>query len=136
MPIGISRTNTSATVYASPFRGKVDHTGQFKIDASALTSREVDADGVLKPGVTFNVVTGLLPTAAGQKVGVVYEPIKLGANLAAVQAITGADDPQIALGLIGVLNRDIMEDNLGSAVSANEIAALDGAGSRLFLLLT
>ncbi len=136
MPIGITRTNTSALVYASPFRGKVEHFAQVKIDASALTSREVDADGVLKPGVTFNIATGLLPTAAGQKVGVTHEAIKLGASLAAVQAITGADDPQVGLAVYGILNRDIMEDNLGSAVSAAEIAALDGAGSRLFLLTT
>lgn len=133
MPISITSTS-GGTAYASPFVGRIDHFVTIEVDASALTSREVDADGYLKPGVTFNLATGLLPTAAGQKVGVVHEPIKLGASLAAVQAIT--NDPPVALGVIGVLNRDIMEDNMGSAVSANEIAALDGAGSRLVLGLT
>lgn len=130
MPISVTKT-AGGTTYASPFIGRVDHFWATRIDASALTSREVDAQGYLKPGVVFNIATGLLPTATGQKVGVVHEPIKLGASLAAVQAIT--NDPTVALGVIGVLNRDIMEDNLGSAVSDNEIAALDGAGSRLVL---
>lgn len=133
MPITISETSGGAS-YASPFVGSIDHFWSVKIDLSALTSREVDANGYLKPGATFNIATGLLPTAAGQKVGVVHEPIRLGATLALVQAST--NDPFVALGVIGVLNRDIMEDNLGSAVSANEIAALDGAGSRLVLGIT
>ncbi|MCY7376309.1 MAG: hypothetical protein LH472_10110 [Pyrinomonadaceae bacterium] len=133
MPITASKS-TGGTTYASPFVGNIDHFVSVRIDISALTSREVDAAGHLKPGATFNLATGLLPTAAGQKVGVTHEPIKLGATLALVQANT--NDPFVALGVIGVLNRDIMEDNLGSAVSANEIAALDGAGSRLVLGLT
>lgn len=122
MPISI-QTTTGATTYVSPFV-QLFATAQIKIDASVLTAREVDDKGNLKPGVPFNidVSPSVLPTAAGQQVGVVHEAVNLGASLAAVQAIT--NDPQVAVGVIGTLNHDIAEDNLGAALTAGEIAAL------------
>jgi len=133
MPIGITRTITSDLVYASPFRGKVEHFAQIKIDVSALTNSQVDTAGNLKPG-TVLTLAGLAPTLAGDKVGVLHKPVKVHTNNTTLAGVT--DDVSAGFGVIGILNRDVMEDNLERALTAAEIAALDGAGSRLVLLLT
>lgn len=133
MPISINRVKNSDLVYASPFRGKSDHFVQVKIDVSALTNTQVDANGYLKPGVVLTLA-GLAPTAAGDKVGVLTEPVKVHTNNTTLADVT--DDVSAGFGVIGVLNRDVMEDNMGRALTAAEVAALDGAGSRLVLCLT
>lgn len=133
MPITINRVKNSDLVYASPFRGKVDHFVQIKIDVSALTNTQVDSNGFLKPGVVLTLA-GLSPTAAGDKVGVLTEPVKVHTNNTTLAGVT--DDVSAGFGVIGILNRDVMEDNLGRALTAAEINALDGGGSRLVLTLT
>ncbi len=110
-------------------------TDHVKIDVSGLTVDEVDAAGYLKPGVPFSK-TGVLVTA-GFVYGVTIEPIKIttpnptNATLAAITA-----DPFVACGVMGLVNRDIVEDNLGRALTAAEIAGFDAAGSKLHLTRT
>ena len=41
-----------------------------------------------------------------------------------------------AVGLFVLINRDILEDSLGRALSANELAAVDAAGSHVAITST
>lgn len=254
MPIAITKT-TGGTTYASPFVGRVDHFLAAKVDVSALTNTQVDANGFLKPGVVLTI-TGVVPgdtvgtaqvetatvvgtiaadgagnatvivtsanmsnspktlsvavanndtasqvaakvraalaadgdvndaftvsgtganviltalspaandatlnisiddgtsagltaaptsadttagvaPAAGVTPGVVHEPVKVHTDNTTLGDVTA--DVFAALGVIGIVNRDIMEDNLGRALTAAEIAALTGANSRLVLTTT
>lgn len=131
----IEITNTAgAGTYGNPFVGAASGEVHVQVDVSALTAREVDARGYLKPGVVLTIA-GLLPGAANTAVvGVVPEPVKIAASNVGLAAITA--DPFVVIKTIGLVNRDIIEDNLESALSANEIAALNTAPSRIVLTLT
>lgn len=147
MPMSVTET-TGANVYASPFIGPVNHPVHAKVDISALlidgaSGAQVDAKGYLKPGTPFKLVSGAavpLDATSGEYVyGCVIEATDLGlatvpptnTSLAAVTA-----DPFVALNTQGLVNRDILEDNLGRALSAAEIAAFAAAGSQLKLTTT
>lgn len=142
MPITVTET-TGADVYASPFIGPVDNVIHMKIDVSSLLvdgaqGAQVDAKGYLKPGVLLAETggVGVPPTGSFVK-GVVIEATKLvAAN--PTNATLGADtsDPFIAVATSGVLNRDIIEDNLGRALHADELAALVAAGSNFTITTT
>jgi len=145
MPISVTET-TGNSVYASPFIGPVNHPVHAKIDVSALLidgaqGSQVDAKGYLKPGTPFKLTAGVavpLAGTAGEYVyGVVIEATKVVAE-APTNATLGADasDPFVALNTQGLVNRDIVEDNLGRALSASEIAAFAAAGSQLTLTTT
>jgi hypothetical protein len=137
MPISISKTTGGAT-HASPFVGPVQHTDHIKLDVSTLTIAEVDQFGYLKPGVPLRQNGALVSANSGQFIyGVPIEPIKIVAeNPTDVSLAADTSDPLIAVGVIGVLNRDIIEDNLGRAVSANELLAFAAAGCTLHLTTT
>lgn len=132
MPLGIVAT-AGGVAHAPVFVGKILNTDVVKVDISALTAFEIDADGYLKPGVPF-LKTGL-PVTAGPVYGVTIEAIKVAADGAAA-TIAAAVDCFVALGTIGTVNRDIAEDNLGRAYTAAEIAGFDLAGSKLHLTRT
>ncbi len=132
MPIAITAT-TGGDAHAPVFVTGPTETDVVKVDVSTLTANELDTAGFLKPGVPF-LKTGLLVTA-GAVYGVTIESIKVAASNAAGD-IAAAVDPFVALGVIGVVNRDIMEDNLGRVLTAAEIAGFDLAGSTLKLTRT
>lgn len=136
MPLGIE-TTAGGQAYANPFIGGVDHPAQIKVDVSGLTTDEVDEFGYLKPGVPL-AKTGILVGASPAFVyGVTFEAQKIVPNnptndtLAAVTA-----DPIITINTVGHVNRDVIEDNLGRALTANEIAGFDAAGSKIALSAT
>jgi hypothetical protein len=223
MPITITQPSAAVgSVYASPFRGKVDFTAIVPCDLTFLTSREVDSDGVLKPGVplksngalvggpaatqayrgtgngtltglaaaaaaaddtytltvilaaanggTFRVVSnrrGVLANAvvatpyvdaeiggftindgatdfivgdeftivvASPAVfGVTIEPLQLAASNSQAD-LDAAGTPWIAVGTIGQVNKNVMEDNLGAALTAAEVAGFSEAGCLVKLL--
>jgi hypothetical protein len=142
MPISVTET-TGADVYANVFIGPVDHPVHAKIDVSALLidgaqGSQVDAKGYLKPGTPFKLVAGVavpLAGTAGEYVyGVVIEATKIvpeNPTNASLSAVTS--DPFVALATHGLINRDILEDNLGRVLHANEVAAFAAAGSHLAL---
>lgn len=133
MPIGITNTAGAGT-YGNPFVGPAAGPLHVQVDISALTAREVDARGYLKPGVVLTR-GGLLPGLSNTDVvGVVPEAIKIADGNTALAGVTA--DPFVVVYTIGMVNRDVIEDNLESAMSANEIAALDTAPSRIVLTLT
>jgi hypothetical protein len=97
MPITITQPSaTQGKVYASPFRGKVEHTAMVTIDLSFLTSREVDADGVLKPGVPLKSNGALIGGPAATQA---YRGTGNG-TLTGLAAAAGAADDQYTLTLI------------------------------------
>lgn len=125
MPIGIT-TTAGGLAHAPVFVGDITGTDVIKIDISDMSTYEVDLDGYLKPGVPFakdgNLVGNGVPVW-----GVTIEPIKITTtNTDAV--LDAATDCFVAVGF-GLCNRDIMEDNLGRALTADEIAGFDLAGS-------
>lgn len=138
MPISVASLASEANSYGHPFVGPVDHTDVVVVDISDLTILEVDTLGYLKPGVPF--VKAGDPVTAGLPVyGVTLEAIKLNhATVPPTDVSLAADTgtQQVALGTHGIVNRDICEDNLGRALTADEIAGFALAGSHIHLTRT
>lgn len=125
--IKFSKTTGGAT-YASPFIGPVNHQAALDIDLSGLTDDEVDAQGYLKPGVPFNKAGQLV--TSGFVYGVSIEAIQV-ANGNTVDDLDGT--ARVAVAVIGVVSKDLIEDNLERALTAPEIAGFDAAGSKIVL---
>lgn len=134
MPLQRRDTVNAGEVYPLPFVGPHDHTAAIAVAITALTSAEIDADGYLKPGVPLNDAGALIAAASGNYVyGVTIEPIKVAdGNTAADIAAAGTQD--VALAVIGMVNRAVAEDILGRAYTADEVAGFTTAGSLLRLL--
>ncbi len=112
MPMRVANTAARGTAYADIRVGECQ-VHQVKLDVSALTGVD-DADGVLPPGLPIRVDG--TPVSAGAQVayGVIGpEPVKI-----------GDDDIFGNIILSGNLNRDMIEDNLARALSADELTAL------------
>src|ERR1043166_3016341 len=136
MPLGVEKT-AGGRAYANPFIGGVGHPAQIKLDVSGLSIDEVDEFGYLKAGVPL-AKTGILVGASPAFVyGVTFEAQKIVPNnptnttLAAETA-----DPIITVNTVGHANRDIIEDNLGRALTSDEVAGFDRAGSKIALSAT
>jgi len=133
----ISSVADAGEVHPNPFVGPVNHTVALLVDVSTLTTDEVDNYGYLKPGVIIQA-TGDKITAPSQiAYGAVVEAVQVapaGSDNTALAAITV--DVEVAVGLFVLLNRDILEDSLGRAVSADELAAIDAAGSHVAITPT
>jgi hypothetical protein len=132
MPIKVSNPAAEDSTYQSPWVGPVDHTVSIAVPMSGLTAAEVDSKGYLKPGVPLTRA-GALVGAAAAVYGVTLEPLKVAnGNTAPDLAAAGTQD--VAVGLIGTLNRAIGESNLGRVYNANEVAGFALAGSLIKLL--
>jgi hypothetical protein len=98
----------------------------------------VDAFGRLKPGVPFKKDGTLADGTSGEFIfGVSVggnQIVDKGPTNTTLGANTGV--APVAVATIAQVNRDIAEDVLGRAYSANEIAAFDAAGSKLVLTRT
>jgi len=139
MPIAIKKT-TGTTIYAPVFVNPVHALQQVVADISELTTAEVDADGYLKPGVPFKKDGTLADGTAGEFIYAVNpEPINLHLATVPPTDVTLAADTStvpVGMGTIGEINRDIAEDNMGRAYTANELAAFNAAGSMIHLTNT
>lgn len=120
-------------VVALPFVGPVNHTHALRIDVSTLTDAEVDGNGYLRPGVPFQASGALISGAAQVVFGVNLAPVKIAADNAAA-TLAAAADVDVAVATIGQVNQDAVEDLLGRALSANELAAFAAAGCLIKLL--
>lgn len=135
MPMSIT-TTAGGIGYGNPFIGGVNHPAQIKVDVSGLTIAEVDQFGYLKPGVPLTK-TGVLVGSGAFVYGVTIEAQKIvpdnptDVTLAAVTV-----DPIITVNTVGHVNRDVIEDNLGRALTADEITGFDLAGSKIALSAT
>lgn len=135
MPMMVEKT-TGGIGYGNPFIGGVNHPAQIAVDVSGLTTDEVDQYGYLKPGVPLTK-TGVLVGSGAFVYGVTIEAQKIvpdnptDVTLAAVTA-----DPIITVNTVGHVNRDVIEDNLGRALTADEVTGFDLAGSKIALSAT
>lgn len=134
-PVGIEAKLAEGQAYASPFVGPTPFTVPLRVDFSGLTTDEVDSEGYLKPGVLLKRDGTLANATAGEFIyGAVHEAVKIADDNSDLAGITA--DFDVALVPIGVINRDALEDILGRALTADELAALDAAGSRLVITNT
>lgn len=141
MPLQNIPTATGGTSgYCDPFVGRPGPPAHVKVDLSGLTTDEVDPDGYLKPGVPLTK-TGVLPAGTGAIAwGVVPEATRL--NLVTIPPTnttlgTETGDHFVGVFCGGLLNLDIIEDNLGRALTADEKAALEtNAGAHFVLTST
>jgi len=137
MPITIESTASEANTYGHPFVGPgAQYTDVVQVDISDLTLKECDVFGYLKPGVPF-AKAGDLVGSGVPVYGVTLESIKI-VTYTVTDALLAADTGtvQVAVGTHGVVNRDIIEDNLGRALTADEIAGFALAGSHIHLTRT
>lgn len=137
MPIMIEAVATEANTYGKPFVGPgAEYTDVVQVDISDLTTKEVDTFGYLKPGVPF-AKAGDLVGSGIPVYGVSLESIRI-ITYTPTDALLAADTGTVAVavGTVGVVNRDIMEDNLGRALTADEIAGFALAGSHVHLTRT
>lgn len=136
MPLSITNTAGGAS-HGNPFVGPIQHTAHVKVDISGLTTKEVDINGYLKPGVPLTQA-GILVTS-GFVFGVTVEAVKL--PLATVPPTDGTlatetGDCFVAVGTMGQVSQDIAEDTLARAYTTEEKAGFDAAGSKLVLIRT
>lgn len=132
MPGTVTKT-TGAIGYGKPFIDGPRDVLHVKVDLSALTTAEVDADGQLKAGVPLTIDGLLIGAANTKRVGVTPNEVKIAETNTGLAGIV--NDLFVAVAFSGTCNRDSMEDNLGRALTANEIAGLDAAGSGIKLSL-
>lgn len=124
MPLAIETTTGGAT--HAPVFVELWGRDTVKVDLSDLSDEEVDAEGYIKPGVPLAKDGSTI--ANGVAVwGVTIEAIKV-ASGGTDAILDAATDCFVAVGF-GLVNRDVAEDNLGRAYSADEIAGFDLAGS-------
>lgn len=127
MPLRIE-TVSGGRSYGWPFVGEVNQVDHVKLDVSGMTTAEVDADGYLKPGVPLKI-NGTLVGSGEIVHGVTIEAVKIATNNSGLASDTS--DPLVAVCTHGLINRDIVEDNLGRALTADELAAFNAAGSHI-----
>jgi hypothetical protein len=118
--------------YQNVFDGPADHTQTVKVDVTALTDDEVDADGYIKPGVPLSAAGGLVGAAVAVR-GVVLEPIKVADSNGAADLAAASTAFWLAVPTIGQVRQDAIEYNLGRALTADEIAGFGLAGCRIVL---
>lgn len=135
MPPIVIESRAGGATHGNPFVGGFSHPAHIKVDISTLTAFEVDANGYLKPGLPV-AADGTLVGAAERVFGVTVEPVKVAADNAAGTLAAVTNDPFVTVGTIGQVSQDIMEDTLGRALTADEIAGFNLAGSHLVLLPT
>lgn len=129
MPMSVTSVATAGEIHPSPFVGPINHTVGIKVDVSALTSNEVDANGYLKPGVILQQTGAPIGAPAQIAYGAVVEAVKVHTDNTTLAGVTA--DVEVAVGLYVLINRDIVEDSLGRALSADELSAVNAAGSHV-----
>lgn len=134
MPLRISTTDGGAS-HGNPFVGPIVATAHVKVDVSDMGDKEVDANGYLKPGVPLKQDGNLVGSGA-YVFGVTVEAVKVatGNTDAILDAVT--TDPLVAVATICQVSQDIIEDTLGRALTADELAGFDVAGSKVSLIRT
>lgn len=132
MPIARRSIAVAGSGYNNPFIGDAEHPVMIPVLLSALTAAEVDAAGYIKPGVPLSAA-GVLVGSGTAVFGVTPEAIRV-AQSNATGDLTAAGTIDLTVIVIGAVNRHIIEANLGRALTANEIAGFNLAGSTIKLL--
>lgn len=115
------------------FVGPVDHTVAVPVLLTAMTNKEIDDQGYLKPYIPFTKAGALIPNTTTLIFGVSVEHIKVAAdNAAGTIAALGTID--VTVGFFCAVNRAVAEDVLDRAYNANELAGFLLAGTHVVLL--
>lgn len=131
MPNTRKDVRAANSIFSPVFRFVVDKTKEILLDVSGLTDDEVDEKGYVKPGVPLTA-GGVLVGVGAKVEGVTIEPIKIPtADDNVAGTLAAATDFLIIVGTHNTVNRDVAEDYLGRAYTADEIAGF--AGSTLIL---
>lgn len=112
MPISVTSTAARGRAYVDIRVGECQ-VHQAKLDVSTLTG-EVDADDNLPPGLPIRANGAPVTGGTDVLIGV----------LGPESAPNGTVDHFANVIISGNLNKNAIEDNLGRAISANELAAL------------
>lgn len=138
-PLSSRLTGEEGATYGHIFVGPWDHTHAVRVDLSALTLEagsggQVDTKGYLRPGSVIQIdasgtggAVGDPPTAADQRAGIVPEATKI-LDVDAGEVLASAADKDVAVAINCAVNRAIVEDNLGRALTAAELGALANGG--------
>lgn len=133
MPVIFTTASGSGTTYGNPFLGPLDHTAQISVNLALLTNAEIDDHGYVKPGIPLTKAGILVAGSPAFVYGVTVEAIKVANdNLSGTISALGSQD--IAVGTVGEVLQQMCADNLGRALTANELAGFDRAGSKLVLV--
>lgn len=135
MPPKFTAATGSGTNYANPMIHGPKGVISVPVAVSTIPVTDIDADGVLKPGVVLQdkgATFGPM-AAAGFAYGVVFEPVKV-AKSNSVADIAAAANVDVAVSTAGEVNRAVAEANLGRVYNANELASFPLAGSRIRLV--
>lgn len=118
MPIRITSTAAPAgTSYIDIRAGGAHSIHQRKLDVSTLSGL-VDANGTLPPGTVLKISAGVGIPVAGttDEVEIIGpDPVKIGADTTDIFGNVFRS---------GDFNRDAIEDNIGRALSSNELASI------------
>ena len=132
MPMDVRSTATAGEVHPNPIVGPAHHPVAIRVDVSALPADYVDSRGYLKPGVPLartGIPVGVAPAFVH---GVVIEAVKVHTDNTTLAAVVR--DIDVTIATICQVNRAILEDSLGRALTADELAGFDRAGSKVVLL--
>ncbi len=115
------------------FLGPIDHSISIPVLLTQFTSNEINADGYLRPGIPLTRNGLLVGVSPAFVFGVTVEHRKVAEdNAAATIAALGTID--VAIELMACVVRDVAEDILDRAYTANEVAGFDRAGSKCHLV--
>jgi hypothetical protein len=128
--LGTARQFEDGTV---GFLGPIDHTISIPVDLTQFTNKEIDDDGYLKPYIPLDRAGAMIGGSPAFVFGVTVERRKV-ADDNATDTIAALGTEDIAVALICCVVRDIAEDVLDRAYTANELAGFDRAGSKSVLV--
>lgn len=134
MPLSITNTAGGAS-HGNPFVGPIDHTAHVFVDVSDMSDKEVDENGYLKPGVPLKQDGNLVGSGAFV-FGITIEAVKVAAGNTDTILDAVTTDPMIAVATVCQVSQDIIEDTLGRALTSDELAGFDVAGSKVVLIRT
>ena len=113
----------------------VQYTVAIPVDLTQFTDKEIDADGNLKPGIPLTRAGLMLDGTVGEFVyGVTVESFKVAADNATLTIADLSDAFDVPVSLLCAVVRDIAEDVLDRAYTADELAGFDAAGSKCILV--
>lgn len=118
MPMIRRQINVAGSGYMSPFVGPAEHPVQISVNIANLTTFEVDSNGYIVSGTPLNAAGALVTT--GAVYGVIPESVRV-ANSNAAADLTAAGTVDVAVIVLGLINRHIAEANLGRAYTAAEL---------------
>jgi hypothetical protein len=111
----------------------------YMLDISTLDNTVVDANGILIPGTVLRETSAgsgiltLIDAGSQTLFGLVYTRIRVALDNETATLAAAADFP-IVVATQGTINRQIVEDNLQRALTANELTAI-GNNNNFRLLL-